>query len=298
MKSFPENIQNTANFLKKAFNEMPNQKESRELTPEEKIRYEYEKLIAQDINYPIKNLKFISSDIPLFQFDSLNREVAPSQANKLSKSMLKMGNLRAIIVVKMKYKSNIYKYYILDGQHLYTALLSLKASEIPVVEVSVESIPSLVEKIAMLNSSSKAWQLKDYVIAWSNIHNDYNTLLELQQKYDLEYSMISAICTGVDMKSGTPGSSIIKSGKFRIKNLETSEQKLSDINEILNQLPRMDRAANRYFVLSLVNVFNEVNYTRQHHRKLLRFVRSNRDILKFALNNVSELKSFLLKAFN
>jgi hypothetical protein len=295
MKTFPENIANTAKMLKAV---LDTSETSKFLTTDEKIQLEYEQLIGKDINYPLKNLKFISSDVPLYQFESLNREVAASQANKLSKSMLKMGNLRAIVVVKLKYKSKTAHYYILDGQHLYTALLSLKVTEIPVVEICIDSLPSLVEKIALLNSSSKAWQLKDYIVAWSNIDSDYVTLLELQKKYDLEYSMIAAICAGLDLKAGTPGANSIKTGKFRIKNLASSEQKMSDINEILNQLPRMDRAANRYFVMSLVNLFHEVNYTRTHHRKLMRFVTANKDTLRFALNNVTELKQFLLKAFD
>jgi hypothetical protein len=296
MNTFVENMKQTTKILKEALQENPKSQRTN-LTTDERIQLEYEKAISQDINYPLKNLKFISSDVPLCHFENLNREVAASQANKIAKSMLKMGNLRAIVVVKLKYKSKTSKYYILDGQHLYTALLSLKVTEIPVVEISVDSVPSLVEKIAMLNSSSKSWQLKDYVIAWSNIHEDYVTLLNLQKTYDLEFSMISAICTGVDMKSGIPGSQTIKSGKFRIKNLEQSTRKLEDINEILNVLPRMDRAASRYFVASLINVFNEVNYTRANHAKLLRFVNNNVATLKFALNNVVELKEYLLKAF-
>ena len=60
----------------------------------------------------------------------------------------------------------------------------------------------------------------------------------------------------------------------------------------------MDRAANRYFILSLISVFNEIKYGRKEHSKLLNYVKSNREILKFALNNVNELKAYLLQAFN
>ena len=268
------------------------------ITLADKIYFEYQQHIAQDINYPLKNMKFISSEIPLEFVDNLNRDVIASHGNKLAKSMRYMGNIRPIVITKMKYKSNSYKFYIIDGQHAYTALKSLGVTEIPVVEVPVKSLESLVETIALLNSSSKSWTLKDYVIAWSNIHEDYNVLNNLYEKYDMELSIIAAIATGSTVANATPGTSLIKSGRFRILNVDATEQKLSDINEILNQLPRMDRAANRYFILSLLNVFNEITYTRKHHKQLLRYVEYNRETLKFALNNVNELKEYLLRAFN
>lgn len=268
------------------------------ITLADKIYFEYQQHIAQDINYPLKNMKFISSEIPLEFIDSLNRDVIASHGNKLAKSMRFMGNIRPVVITKMKYKSNSYRFYIIDGQHAYTALKSLGVAEIPVVEVPVKSLDSLVETIALLNSSSKSWSLKDYVIAWSNIHEDYNVLNNLYEKYDMELSIIAAIATGNTVANSTPGTSLIKSGRFRILNVDQTEQKLSDINEILNELPRMDRAANRYFILSLLNVFNEITYGRKHHKQLLKYVQENRETLKFALNNVNELKEYLLRAFN
>ena len=268
------------------------------ITLADKIYFEYQQQIAQDINYPLKNMKFISSEIPLELIDSLNRDVIASHGNKLAKSMRFMGNIRPIVITKMKYKSGSYKFYVIDGQHAYTALKSLGVPEIPVVEVPVKSLESLVETIALLNSSSKSWTLKDYVIAWSNIHEDYNVLNNLYEKYDMELSIIAAIATGNTVANASPGTSLIKTGRFRILNVEQTEQKLSDINEILNSLPRMDRAANRYFILSLLNVFNEITYTRRSHKQLLKYVEGNRETLKFALNNVNELKEYLLRAFN
>ena len=302
-----ERIAKTTKALKSVFSKERKNKrnakvnlESRKtrITLADKLYFEYQKEIAQDINYPLKNMKFISSEIPLELIDSLNRDVIASHGNKLAKSMRFMGNIRPIVITKMKYKSNSYKFYVIDGQHAYTALKSLGVTEIPVVEVPVKSLESLVETIALLNSSSKSWTLKDYVIAWSNIHQDYNVLNNLYEKYDMELSIIAAIATGNTVANSSPGTRLIKTGAFRILNLEETEQKLSDINEILNLLPRMDRAANRYFILSLLNVFNEITYTRKHHKQLLKYVEGNRETLKFALNNVNELKEYLLRAFN
>lgn len=268
------------------------------ITDVEKAYITYQTAISIDINYPLKNLQFIPSSIPLGSLDGLQRPVITAHGNTLAKSMKMMGNIRPIIVTKLKEKNGKYKFYVLDGQHNYNALLSLKAEEIPIVEISTKSTANLVETIALLNSSSKSWTLKDYVTAWSNIHSDYGLLKRLYDKYDIELSIVAAVCTGANLGSATPATKLIKSGEFRIFNLSESEQKLSDINEILNELPRMDRAANRYFILSLISVFNEITYGRKEHNKLLDYVKNNREILKFALNNVNELKEYLLQAFN
>lgn len=268
------------------------------ITDVEKAYITYQTAISIDINYPLKNLQFIPSSIPLGSLDGLQRPVITAHGNTLAKSMKMMGNIRPIIVTKLKEKNGKYKFYVLDGQHNYNALLSLKAEEIPIVEISTKSTANLVETIALLNSSSKSWSLKDYVTAWSNIHSDYGLLKRLYDKYDIELSIVAAVCTGANLGSATPATKLIKSGEFRIFNLSESEQKLSDINEILNELPRMDRAANRYFILSLISVFNEITYGRKEHNKLLNYVKNNREILKFALNNVNELKEYLLQAFN
>jgi len=268
------------------------------ITDVEKAYITYQTAISIDINYPLKNLQFIPSSIPLGSLDGLQRPVITAHGNTLAKSMKMMGNIRPIIVTKLKEKNGKYKFYVLDGQHNYNALLSLKAEEIPIVEISTKSTANLVETIALLNSSSKSWSLKDYVTAWSNIHSDYGLLKRLYDKYDIELSIVAAVCTGANLGSATPATKLIKSGEFRIFNLSESEQKLSDINEILNELPRMDRAANRYFILSLISVFNEIKYGRKEHNKLLDYVKNNREILKFALNNVNELKEYLLQAFN
>jgi hypothetical protein len=288
-------IQETTEILKKAAETFKSQTY---LTALEKVWLDYQVKVRDDINYPLKNMVFLPKNIELAYLQGLQRDVIASQGRKLATSMKVMGNIRPIIVTKLKFDGNKYKFYVLDGQHNYTALLALGATEIPVVEVPVKDIPSLVEVIALLNSSSKAWTLKDYVNAWGNIHQDYVTLKDLFDKYDVELSIIAAICGGSTVAGSGPGTSLIKSGKFKILNLDESERKLKDITEILNLLPRMDRAANRYFILSLLNVFAEVKYTRQHQASLVTFVQENKEVLKFALNNVSELKQFLMQAFN
>jgi len=288
-------IQDTTEILKKAAETFKSQSY---LTALEKVWLDYQVKVREDINYPLKNMVFLPNDIELAYLQGLQRDVIASQGRKLANSMKVMGNIRPIIVTKLKFDSNKYKFYVLDGQHNYTALRALDAKEIPVVEVPVKDIPSLVEVIALLNSSSKAWTLKDYVNAWGNIHEDYITLKNLFDKYDVELSIIAAICSGSTVATSGPGTSLIKSGKFVIANLEETERKLADITEILSLLPRMDRAANRYFILSLLNVFAEIKYTRSHQVRLVAFVRENKEVLKFALNNVAELKQFLMQAFS
>ena len=69
------------------------------------------------------DIKVMPKDGKGFDFlVSLNRSIKPAQVTTLSKSINKMGVVRPIIVADFTYLGKKGK-YIIDGQHLYHALL-------------------------------------------------------------------------------------------------------------------------------------------------------------------------------
>ena len=75
---------------------------------------------------------------------ALNRSIKPGQVTEIAKSINKMGVIRPIVVAKFTYLGKQGN-YIIDGQHLYHALLR-NNSDFPYVEITVNDDADLVEK--------------------------------------------------------------------------------------------------------------------------------------------------------
>ena len=114
----------------------------------------------------------------------INRPIIPYHVTKLAQALTMMGIIRPIVIANISFMSGIPGWYIVDGQHLFNALLRL-GMDIPYVFIDVKDKKDLVEKIALLNASSKTWSLQDYVTAWSSLENDYVKLNNYFNIYDL-----------------------------------------------------------------------------------------------------------------
>jgi hypothetical protein len=132
--------------------------------------------------------------------------------------------------------------------------------DIPYVIIEIETKEELIEKIALLNASSKSWQMIDYVTSWSAIYPDYIKLRHYFQVYDMEMSIVAAILSN---KTATGGSmnGIIKKGLFTIINEEEAKKILDYLTDVLKVVPRMNRFENKYVCGEFVNFVKKVkNY--------------------------------------
>jgi len=102
-----------------------------------------------------------------------------------------MGIIRPVVLAEISF---------IDGKKLgmlltvsiYSMLVCVNGIDIPYVFIDVKDKQDLVEKIALLNASSKSWTMQDYITAWSSLKNDYNKLNKYFQIYDFELIMIAA----------------------------------------------------------------------------------------------------------
>jgi len=213
----------------------------------------------------------------------INRAINPSQVTKLSNSIDSIGIIRPVVVSTITFIDNKPVKYIIDGQHLYMACLRL-GIDIPFIEIDITDIKDLVEKIALLNASSKSWILRDYVQAWKPVNSDYLILDQLFQMYDIEMSQLAQILHyNNGGKSNAAGNSvmskILKEGTLKIKNLVITKIILNRITDALKIVPRIDRVSNKSFISAYCEYAQHPLYD---HVSTLKYLKANK--IKFALS--------------
>jgi hypothetical protein len=245
----------------------------------------------------LMNLKVMPKDGKGFNFlVALNRDIKPGQVTTISYSVEKMGVIRPIVAAEFTYlgKKGL---YIIDGQHLYHALLR-NNMDFPYVEIKVENDRDLVEKIALLNSSSKSWTLLDYIQAWTFVNPQYKTLMKHFNTYDLEILQVASILHSnkVSVIADSNISKIVKTGEFNVINEEKCIELFDCITDTLKIIPRMDRMSNKTFVSAYVDYYN---CTKDYdHDKFLKFLKKNVKQLKFVTIDKNTLADFLKRSIN
>jgi hypothetical protein len=212
----------------------------------------------------------------------INRPIDPAQVTKLANSIDKMLLVRSIVVARINFIEGKEKPYIVDGQHLFNAMLR---NDIPIeyVEIEVKDLTDLVENIALLNASSKSWKLCDYILAWSSVNSDYKKLNKYFNIYDFELSVLAAILSNNTLTSTAGGSHItqhIKRGEFKVVDEEFNISVLNDLTDILKIIPRMNRFENRYVCSEYVN-FRRTSGSSYNHKSFLKNLDKNKQ--KFIL---------------
>ena len=239
------------------------------------------------------NLKVMPKDGKGFDFlVALNRRIIPAQVTALAQSINRMGVIRPIVVANFTYLGKEGT-YIIDGQHLYHALLRNNL-DFPYVEITINSDADLVEVIALLNSSSKSWTLLDYIQAWTYIVPDYKILMNHFNTYDLEILQLASILhfnvVGAFPDSGKI-SKVIKNGTFNVINQPACIKLLDCITDVLKIIPRMDRMSNKTFVAAYVDYYNsKKDYD---HAKFCKVLEKHAPQLKFVTIDKNTLADFL-----
>ena len=219
----------------------------------------------------------------------INRPIISSQVSTLTESIRKLGVIRPLVVAHISFITGKKECYIVDGQHLYHGLMALKM-DIPYVEIQVKDKQDLVEKIALLNASSKSWQLKDYVTAWASMREDYVTLNKISAVYDLEISDLVSILQGGNGFLGTNSSNAmraLKRGEFKVVNLPLQLQLLDYMKDVMAVLPRVSRHESKYFINEFMTfIRNERKY---NHTKFVASFKSKRSNFVLATNERGKL---------
>lgn len=246
-------------------------------------------LLNTILPFLLKNMKWTSEKSKIdFQFlTGINRGIVQSHVTKLAKSLMKIGNIRPIIVAKLSFMTGKIQYFVIDGQHVMMALIRL-GWPIPYVTIEIKDKQDLVEKIAMLNASSKSWSFKDYINSWACLNEEYVKLNNYGKTYDIEFSIVAAILNEESLTSANSIGNKIKTGQFIIKNEKFNKQILDDLTDILKIIPRMNRFQNRYACSEYVN-FRRTLVIKYDHKGFMKNLYKNKEKFIFATQEKSKL---------
>ncbi len=182
----------------------------------------------------------------------MNRGIDSKHVQKMITSIRKMGVLRCVIACTTNIIEGEWKTYIIDGQHLATAL-EREDQPIPYVEIDITSEEDLVEKMAYLNNSSKSWDMMNYINAWKMIRPDYMKLFKWKNMYDIEITMLAII--GVNNTAIQKSTGVIKTGNFTITNPK-AEDMCRAFNDIFLKIGKSDRAVKFQFLNAFMQAYN------------------------------------------
>jgi hypothetical protein len=222
----------------------------------------------------------------------INRAIVPSHVTKLSNSLEKMGVVRPVVVSTIDFVDGSKKVYIIDGQHLYHALMRM-GWDIPYTEISIKDSVDLAEHLALLNASSKSWSMKDYITVWSNVNKDYVKLNKYFNTYDIELNQLADVLMNNSCNANTNNiiSRVIKRGEFIIDDEKRGVYLLNCITDALKIIPRMDRLSNKMFISSFVNFINTC--VKYDHAQFMSSLKVHKDKFKLSTQDQEEFKKLL-----
>lgn len=206
-----------------------------------------------------KQLKVnLAADYSKFAVLPMNRGIDSKHVQKMIASIRKMGVLRCVITTTTDIIEGEKKRYIIDGQHLATAL-ERESQPIPYIDIAIESEEDLIAKMAYLNNSSKSWDLMNYINAWKMIRPDYMKLFKWKNMYDIEITMLAAI--GVNNAGIKYTTSTIKTGNFQITNTK-AEDMCKAFNDIFLKIGMSDRSVKFQFLAAFLQAYGTYNHTK------------------------------------
>jgi hypothetical protein len=206
-----------------------------------------------------KELKLkLTTDYSKFAVLPMNRGIDSKHVQKMISSIRLMGVVRPVVTTTTNVIEGEVKTYIIDGQHLATAL-EREGLPIPHVDIAVESEEDLIAKMAYLNNSSKSWDLMNYINAWKMIRPDYMKLFKWKNMYDIEITMLAAI--GINNAGIRNTTASIKTGNFQITNSK-AEEMCKAFNDIFLKIGMSDRSVKFQFLAAFLQAYGTYNHTR------------------------------------
>jgi hypothetical protein len=229
----------------------------------------------------------------------INRPITPSQVSKMAESIQYFdGILRPVIVCKVNFLDGIEKTYIVDGQHLYMACMRLKI-DIPYLEIEVKDHKDLVEKIALLNATSKNWTLDDYINTWSYYKKEYKEYRYLLGLYNIEKTILAELLhTGIvranDSRGNNGMSKTIKKGELRIVNKELAIKVLDYVTDLRSVTKDLGRQEQKLLISVMIEKI-KADGGEYNHNKYKKYLQSIQSKLLLASNDTDKIRELLNK---
>lgn len=213
---------------------------------------------------PVATTKIQSTrNYRLFTRSDDNRETDLAKHEKLMQSMKMYGFIKGFPIVVRKGTNG--SWVVKDGQH---RLLVAETLGLPVHWVEEE----IDFSIAMVNSTAKTWQLKDYAKTFAkNNLADYQSVLDFQDEHNVPISIAFSLLAGVT--DFTSIAATVLSGKFKIKDRSWADAVVGIYNPLVKLQPE---CANARLLKACMAVCRVLQFD---HQRLIRCAEMCRDKL-------------------
>lgn len=243
----------------------------------------------KDVLNTLKNMKF-DKNYENFSLIESNRKVDSKHSEKMVVSLRTMGIIRPVVCIETDIIEGKLKRYIIDGQHLFYAC-KREEIDVPYILLDVKSNMELVYKMALVNNSSKSWDLMNYITAYKAVNDDYQKLYDMKLKYNMEVSMIAALGMNISSSSFTGSglggvTNIIKEGKYKFTNPK-SDIMCKDFSDIFIAIGSADRWVKFNFFAQFMQ-----NYGKYNHPKTIRNIKIHIGTIK-AMSDMSYAREFI-----
>jgi hypothetical protein len=225
----------------------------------------------------------------MFSYLPMNRVVCGKHIERMVSSIRAMGIIRPVVCTRTDVFDGEMKTYVIDGQHLLNAC-QRENIEVPYITIDISTEQDIVERMAMLNNSSKSWTLIDYVNAWKYYNSDYAKLKKFTNIYNLEVLIIAQICNntkGAGNMAG--GSGILKKGEFKIINPH-AEEMCKLFSDLFIAIGRADRWVKHQFLY----VFLQAYGPKYNHDKTIANIQKNIKQIKI-MSDVEKANEYIQK---
>lgn len=202
----------------------------------------------------------------------VNRIAIDPNVEKLCESVKRKGILRDILVSQVSLKGGPIKTYILDGNHLYVALIKL-GMDIPIRYVCVKDEKEFIDTMSFFNSSSKSWIIENYVKAYGTINSDYKLLGIFKKEYQyLGYPIIINTLIHGNPKGKSYN---VKKGTFEIGNKSQAKVRLKYVDDYFGIIGVNSHIGTKKYHLGEFLKYLDLKGVEYQHEIFMKYVANN-----------------------
>lgn len=195
-----------------------------------------------------------------------NRAISSHHVMDISKSIKIHGWLGTIKCIETTLYSKTPRVYVVDGQHSFTAALSINADYRYEVK-KVKTQHEIITLMADLNNNSKGWFLHDYLKVW-NFHGltAYKYLHDITTRTHLPLAPLIAIYSKhVFGSHGGATTQKFKEGRLELKNKKMADKIVTELEHIKPVLGNVKDT----FILAFADLYATMNYNRDRFLNVL-----------------------------
>ena len=195
---------------------------------------------------------FETNDYESFKFFTFNRDVNKTHVKTLKESITERGFCGVILVILTDIFDDLPTYYILDGQHRFTAAKELGV-EFAFQIIGVDTPLELAKYIADVNNSARGWGTNQFLKVWSDMGiKEYVKLLNIEKDTKIQISPLVKIFTGKTKMTE------FRKGKLKFIDESNSDKIVSQIMDLKGYLP-----TKAFCRRAIIDVMNDKKYNHE-----------------------------------